>query len=200
VGGDFYDVFAVEDGHVVLLGDVTGKGVAAAALTSLVRHTAKTAAMFDARPARVLAVVNRALRQRPRLAPVTMICGLLSGSNFTFAVGGHPLPLLKRGDHPCAKVGMSGLLLGAVEDYAGAQDVILPIEPGDILVVYTDGVTDTPGPAGRFGEERLRAAVDAAPPEPEAVLASISRALEDYAVGGALDDRAMLVLQRRPAG
>ena len=77
VGGDFYDVFAVPDGQMVLLGDVTGMGVAAAALTSLVRHTAKTAATFDPRPAAILSHVNGALRQRPRIAPVTMICGLL---------------------------------------------------------------------------------------------------------------------------
>ena len=54
VGGDFYDVFAVEGGQMVLLGDVTGMGVTAAALTSLVRHTAKTSAAFDPRPGAVL--------------------------------------------------------------------------------------------------------------------------------------------------
>jgi serine phosphatase RsbU (regulator of sigma subunit) len=96
VGGDFYDVFAVEGGHLAVLGDVTGMGVSAAVLTSLVRHTAKTAAAFDPRPSAVLAVVNGALRQRPSLAPVTMLCALLRGSELTLAVGGHPLPLLKR--------------------------------------------------------------------------------------------------------
>jgi serine phosphatase RsbU (regulator of sigma subunit) len=200
VGGDFYDVFAVENGHVVLLGDVTGKGVAAAALTSLVRHTAKTAAMFDPRPTSVLPVVNRALRQRPRLAPVTMICGVLDGGTLTLAVGGHPLPLLKSDGRPSRKIGISGLLLGAVERYDGAEDVEVTVDSGDLIVLYTDGVTDTPGPDGRFGEERLRAAVDAASPDPEAVIASISQALEQYAVGGGLDDRAILVLQRIAAG
>ena len=97
VGGDFYDVFEVEDGHVVLLGDVTGKGVNAASLTSLVRYTARTAAALRPAPAAVLAQVNRALRERPRLAPVTMVCGLLGEDELTLAVGGHPLPLLKRG-------------------------------------------------------------------------------------------------------
>jgi len=196
VGGDFYDVFAVEDGHVMLLGDVTGKGVAAAALTSLVRHTAKTAAVFDPRPCAVLALVNRALRLRPRLAPVTMLCGLLRGAELTLAVGGHPLPLLRRGDRPCQKVGITGLLLGAVPDYAGAEAVTLSLAAGDTLVLYTDGVTDTPGPGGRFGDERLRAAVDAAPPEPAALIGAVSAALESYANGTGFDDRAMLVLRR----
>jgi len=196
VGGDFYDVFPVDDGFVVLLGDVTGKGVIAAALTSLVRHTAKAAAVFDPRPSSVLAVVNRALRQRPRLAPVTMVCGLLRGAELTLAVGGHPLPLLRRGDRPAERVGITGLLLGAVPDYTGAEEVSVVLAPGDTLLLYTDGVTDTPGPDGRFGDDRLRAAVDAAPRDPGALIAAVSAALDAYASGGGLDDRAMLVLHR----
>jgi serine phosphatase RsbU (regulator of sigma subunit) len=196
VGGDFYDVFAVDDGHMALLGDVTGKGVAAAALTALVRHTAKTAAAFDSRPSAVLSVVNRALRQRPQIAPVTMLCARLCESELTLAVGGHPLPLLKRAGRPGEKVGRSGLLLGAVEQYTDADDVTLTLEPGDTLLLYTDGVTDTPGSQSRFGEARLRAAVDAAPSEPSELLAAVSRALDRFAEGGGLDDRAMLVLQR----
>jgi PAS domain S-box-containing protein len=196
VGGDFYDVFAVEGGHMALLGDVTGKGVAAAALTSLVRHTAKTAAAFDSRPSAVLAVVNRALRQRPRIAPVSMLCALLGEGELTLAVGGHPLPLLKRGGRAPEKVGRTGLLLGAVEEYPGAEEVTVALEPGDTLLLFTDGVTDTPGGGGRFGEARLRAAVDAAPGDPSALLAAVSRALDAFAEGTGLDDRAMLALSR----
>ena len=74
VGGDFYDVFEVEDGFMVVLGDVTGRGVAAAALTAMVRHTARTGALFDARPAAILALVNRVLCDQSGLAPVTLVC------------------------------------------------------------------------------------------------------------------------------
>jgi PAS domain S-box-containing protein len=197
VGGDFYDVFAVDGGHMALLGDVTGMGVTAAALTSLVRHTAKTAAAFDPRPAAVLAVVNRALRQRPSVAPVTMLCALLRGNTITLAVGGHPLPLLKRATGgSSAKVGTTGLLLGAVEDYAGAAEVAIELAAGDTLLLFTDGVTDTPGSDERFGEARLRAAVDAAPAEPAALLDAVSARLDGFASGTRLDDRAMLALQR----
>jgi serine phosphatase RsbU (regulator of sigma subunit)/PAS domain-containing protein len=196
VGGDFYDVFAVEGGHMALLGDVTGKGVAAAALTSLVRHTAKTAAAFDPRPSAVLTVVNRALRQRPRIAPVTMLCAVQRGGELTLAVGGHPLPLLKRAGRPCKRVGRTGLLLGAVDAYPGADEVTLALEQGDTLLLFTDGVTDTPGAGGRFGEARLRVAVDAAPAEPQALLDAIERVLDAFARRGGLDDRAMLAVQR----
>jgi GAF domain-containing protein len=196
VGGDFYDVFAAGGGQMVLLGDVTGMGVTAAALTSLVRHTAKTAAGFDPRPACVLSRVNAALRQRARIAPVTMLCGLLSDGAIDLAVGGHPLPLLKRDGEPCGKVGATGLLLGAIADYEEARTTTIELAPGDTLLLYTDGVTDTPGPDSRFGEARLHAAIDAAPAEPAALLAAISANLDEFAHGAGLDDRAMLALQR----
>jgi PAS domain S-box-containing protein len=195
VGGDFYDVFVVEGGHVVVLGDVTGKGVRAAALTSLVRYTARTAGAFDASPSAILAQVNRALRQRPLLAPVTMVCGLLRGGELTLAVGGHPLPLLKCGGD-VQRVGATGILLGAVHDYERSQDVTMSLAQGDTLLLYTDGITETRGADGRFGEARLLAAVAAAPSEPEALLAAVSAELDAFAEGTVLDDRAMLVLQR----
>jgi serine phosphatase RsbU (regulator of sigma subunit) len=189
-------VFAVDGGHMALLGDVTGMGVNAAALTSLVRHTAKTAAEFDARPAAILGVVNRALRQRPGIAPVTMLCATLRDRELTLAVAGHPLPLLKRGDGVCEKVGRTGLLLGAVEEYDGnTVEETIALDPGDTLLMYTDGVTDTPGPDSRFGEARLRAIVATAPPEPVSLLEAVARALDSFAHGAGLDDRALLALQ-----
>jgi GAF domain-containing protein len=195
VGGDFYDVFVVEDGHMVVLGDVTGKGVRAAALTSLVRYTARTAGAFDAAPSAVLAQVHRALRQRPTMSPVTMVCALLRGESLTLAVGGHPLPLRKHADG-VEKVGTTGLLLGALHDYEPAEDVVVPLASGESLLLYTDGVTDTPGEHGRFGEERLLAAVAAAPRAPGALVAGVAQALDAFARGTVQDDRAMLVIAR----
>jgi GAF domain-containing protein len=195
VGGDFYDVFVVEDGHMVVLGDVTGKGVRAAALTSLVRYTARTAGAFDSSPSAVLSEVHRALRQRPVMSPVTMVCALLRGGTLTLAVGGHPLPVRK---HPggVEKVGVTGLLLGAVHDYVRAEDVVIPLAPGESLLLYTDGVTETPGDDGRFGDARLLAAVEAAPRDPAAMVAAVGAALDGFSHGTVLDDRAMLVVTR----
>jgi GAF domain-containing protein len=195
VGGDFYDVFAVDGGHMALLGDVTGMGVNAAALTSLVRHTAKTAAEFDARPGSVLSVVNRALRQRPGIAPVTMLCATLRDRELTLAVAGHPLPLLKRAEGGCDKIGTSGLLLGAVEHYEDPVEDTIMLGPGDTLLMYTDGVTDTPGAESRFGETRLRGLVASAPHDPVMLLEAIAHALDSFAHGAGLDDRALLALQ-----
>src|SRR5215207_11180340 len=197
VGGDFYDVFPVEGGHMVLLGDVTGKGVAAAALTALVRHTARCAARFDPRPATVLEIVDRTLTERPRLAPVTMLCGVLRDGDVVLAAGGHPLPLRARAGAPTVAVGCSGVLLGALRDLGERDEVAIALEPGDTLLLYTDGVTETPGDGDRFGEARLMAAIDAAPPGAEALLAAVAAEVDAFERGTALDDRAMLALRRQ---
>jgi serine phosphatase RsbU (regulator of sigma subunit) len=73
---------------------------------------------------------------------------------------------------------------------------VVPLAAGESLLLYTDGVTETPGEAGRFGDARLLAAVEAAPAEPGALLAAVSATLDAFAHGTALDDRAMLVLAR----
>jgi len=197
VGGDFYDVFPVAGGHMVLLGDVTGKGVAAAALTALVRHTAKTGASFDARPGSVLALVNRVLCQRPQRAPVTMACGLLRGDELVLGSGGHPAPLRRRADGTVEELGKGGMLLGALEgDDEQWDEATVAIAPGDMLLLYTDGVTDTPGEQERFGEAGLRAALAAAPAGAAPLLAALTAEIDAFARGTALDDRAMLALKR----
>jgi phosphoserine phosphatase RsbU/P len=127
---------------------------------------------------------------------VTMLCALLREGELTLAVGGHPLPLLKRAGRPSAKVGCNGLLLGAVDDYVRAEEVTIALGGGDTLLFFTDGVTDTPGAGGRFGDVRLRDAVDAAPADPAGLLRAVSDALDEFAEGTGLDDRAMLALSR----
>ena len=199
VGGDFYDILPVDSGHLIVLGDVTGKGVEAAALTSLVRHSGRMAARFDPRPAHVLSLINRALREQPRLSLVTAVCALVEtdgpAARITVASGGHPLPLRRRsGEAPCT-LGHHGVLLG-IETAGEWAETSVDILPGDTLLFYTDGVTETPGAdAARFGEARLRESLARAGDAPEAVLAEIERALRDFQSGAAVDDRAMLAMR-----
>jgi PAS domain S-box-containing protein len=198
VGGDFYDIVAVEAGHLVVLGDVTGKGVEAAALTSLVRHSARMAARFDARPARVLAQVNTILREQPRLSLVTVICALVETggdhARLTVASAGHPLPLLRRDGATPDPIGDHGVLLGVGREEDWTETAIA-VAAGDVLLFYTDGVTETPGDATRFGEPRLREAMARAGDGPAAVVAEIERSLHEFQAGETLDDRAMLALR-----
>ena len=198
VGGDFYDILPVETGHLVVLGDVTGKGVEAAALTSLVRYSGRMAARFDPHPARVLALINQALREHGRLSLVTAVCALIETDGaravVTVASAGHPLPLLRRAGEPPAVLGEHGVLLG-VEGDDDWSETVVELVPGDTLLFYTDGVTETPGEGSRFGDRRLREAVAQAGEAPDALLGEIERSLRAFQSGFALDDRAMLAMR-----
>jgi PAS domain S-box-containing protein len=198
VGGDFYDILPVEGGHLVVLGDVTGKGIEAAALTSLVRHSARMAARFDPAPERVLALVNQVLREQARLSLVTAVCALVEDdgarARLTVASAGHPLPLLRRAGEPPQAFGSHGVLLG-VDGDEDWTEACVTLGPGDTVLFYTDGVTETPGDVARFGEARLREAMTRAADGPVALLAEIDRSLRDFQAGATLDDRAMLALR-----
>jgi PAS domain S-box-containing protein len=197
VGGDFYDIVPAGEGHLVFLGDVTGKGVDAAALTALVRHSVRTAARFDARPAAVLRLLNEILLDQQRIAPVTLVCALIAPDGeqmrMTLAAAGHPRPLLKR-DGAVNELGRHGVLLGALEDMDWDEDTVV-LEYGDVVVLYTDGVTDTPGDGDRFGPDRLAAVVAGAPDAPEGLIARLGDALRAFQVETPADDRAVLVLR-----
>jgi PAS domain S-box-containing protein len=194
VGGDFYDIVTAGEGrHLVFLGDVTGKGIAAAALTSLVRHSVRTAARFDPRPSAILALVNEILVEQPQLAPVTLVCALIDGSTLTVASAGHPPPLLKRGRR-VSELGTAGVLLGAVAN-RNYSEHSFQLTPGDTVLLYTDGVTDTPGAGDRFGPDRLAELLTHAPDAPAEILDRIEDALRRFQRGSTTDDRAMLVLR-----
>jgi serine phosphatase RsbU (regulator of sigma subunit) len=199
VGGDFYDVFAVGGGFMVVLGDVTGKGVRAAALTSLARHTARNAAVFvEPRPGEVLRRVDGVLREHETPALVTIACAMFEvedgGVRMTVASGGHPLPIRVTAAGGVAEVGEHGMLLGAFGDGTWPERSML-LADGDTVLFYTDGVIDTPGSDRRFGEERLLDTVALAPRDPDGLVASIDAAVVEFQHGRPGDDRAMLALQ-----
>ena len=151
VGGDFYDLFDTGDDHwAVVMGDVCGKGPHAAALTALARYTLRAAAMREERPSDVLATLNEALvRQRADEQFCTVAFARLerngAGTRMTVASGGHPLPLVLRADGRVDAVGTPGSLLGIMPD-PQLRDDSVPLEPGDAVVLYTDGVTDARAP------------------------------------------------------
>ncbi len=198
VGGDFYDVFPVPDGLMVVLGDVTGKGVKAAALTALARHTAKTSARFDPRPAAVMEQVNAVLREQPELSIVTVVCALLrpSGAGVEVALvsAGHPLPLLVGAGGNVVPIGHHDLVLGAADDGLWTESYA-SVAPGDTLLFYTDGVTEASGPEDRFGEGRLLEVAAAGPVGAAELIARVERAVAEFQAGGGGDDQAMLALE-----
>lgn len=195
VGGDFYDFWEAGGAWTMMIGDVTGKGVAAATVTSLVRHTAWAAAEFDPRPAQVLKRVDDALKRRPSLSVCSALCLRFAGERVTLALGGHP-PLLLLGGEGVREVGSTGTLLGAFSKVSWPEQE-LSMRPGETLVAITDGVTDAVGSGHeRFGVDRLKEVLAALQQEPpDAIRARLVEALERFQVGPQSDDTAIVIMR-----
>lgn len=169
VGGDFYDLFPLAAGTWGLfLGDVCGKGATAAAVTSLARYTLRAAAVYDPDPAAVLGNLNTVLNHEysgtdPRFC--TVIFGLLTpygdqgGFRLTLASGGHPAALLMRADGTADYLPTpGGQLIGVLPD-AHIATTTIHLNPGDTLLLHTDGLTEahtaSTGAGDRYGDEAL---------------------------------------------
>jgi PAS domain S-box-containing protein len=198
VGGDFYDAFPTGEGWLVLIGDVTGKGIEAAAMTSLVRHGARFIGEQVPEPAEILRRLHATLAQRSTLSLCSALCVRIEGDHICFASAGHPLPLLVT-DDGVRELGRTGPVLGAFP-HGEWPTHELALRPTEVLLLYTDGVTDTVGAAGRFGEHRLRRTVaECGPLAPEELLARLERALAEFQQGEQADDTAALALRLAPA-
>ena len=147
LGGDFYDLYKARDGGwAALIGDVQGKGPDAAAVTALARHTLRAAAAYEHSPSAILTLLHRALReQRSDDRFITVAYAHMQVAvehvRLELACGGHPLPLVIHPDGSVEPVGRLGTLLGTDIDPLLA-DVTLELDLGDVLVLYTDGVTE----------------------------------------------------------
>ncbi len=199
VGGDFYEGFAIAGGWMLVVGDVTGRGAEAAALTALMRHTLRTAATLTDSAAAALAALNRALRSRPEMSLCTAVCVVLrevdGRARAEVTCAGHPLPVLVRDGRP-DHVGRFGAILGAYDNEAW-EPVMVELAEGDVLVLYSDGVLDAVGRRDRFGPERLERSLAGATTAADAV-GRIAAALEGFQVGRQADDTAIVAVERAP--
>lgn len=151
VGGDFYDVVALgPDRFVAWVGDVQGKGPTAAAVAALARYTLRAEVRHDARPAHLLEALNDALfsqgESAERLLTVACLTGEVEGDKLRLelALAGHPPPLLLRRGRQCMEWGTSAPLIGFEDTHFGQDALVL--DPDDLLVLYTDGLTDARAP------------------------------------------------------
>jgi PAS domain S-box-containing protein len=195
VGGDFYDFWEVGGRWMMIIGDVTGKGVGAASVTSLVRHTATAASDFEDEPAGILGRVDAALKRRPAMTVCTALCARIAGDSVEVACAGHPLPMLLSPEG-VSEVGEYGTLLGAFPELICPQ-VSLRLRAGETLVAYTDGVTDAIGRDGeRFGASRLQGILQKTRLErPDQVRAALLDALDGFQIGAQADDTAMVIMR-----
>ena len=198
VGGDFYDFYDNGDAWIVLLGDVTGKGVEAAALTSLVRHGARFLSKYERSPSRILFRLNEALSEQPGLWLCTAVCVRLHREEAVIASAGHPPALIVRDDGRVREIGTEGPILGAWTDELPV-DRTVPVGADETLFLYTDGVIDTLGEHDRFGAGRLkRLLAEHGARAPERLLSELAAGLDRFQVGPQADDTAALALRPVP--
>lgn len=161
VAGDFYDFLVADENHAgLLIADVSGHGVPAALIASMVKMAAASQRPNAAHPAQLLAGMNAALCGNTQGQFVTAAYVHLDAEKreLRYAAAGHPSMLLLRGGN-VTEIVENGLLLAASEQ-ASYLDKTLPIEPGDRLLLYTDGMIEARNSEGKlFGEEALFAAL-----------------------------------------
>jgi sigma-B regulation protein RsbU (phosphoserine phosphatase) len=162
VGGDFYDLFLIDDNHFCFcVGDVSGKGVPAALFMAVTKTLIKSRAANDLSPASILSHVNSELSQRNESCMfVTVFLGILDLRTGDLAYGnaGHNPPYLKRANDDLVRIDQRhGPVIGASDGLAYTQDH-LTMGAGDLLFLYTDGVTEAMDIEQHlYSEERLRA-------------------------------------------
>jgi sigma-B regulation protein RsbU (phosphoserine phosphatase) len=163
VGGDYYDVIRLsKDKLAICIADVAGKGVSAALLMANVQAAVRAFASDIFPPSRVVAQINSVLYTNT--APekfVTLFYGVLDARTRTlqYANAGHPRPLIIHSSGKTTRLENGGALLGVFPDWA-YEDSVVELEPGDLLLLFTDGIIEATTPGGEeFGEDRLIAAV-----------------------------------------
>lgn len=167
VGGDFYDVILLSGGRVgLVMADVSDKGMSAALYMALTRSLIHAEARHRSSPRQALLSTHRFLLEMSQADMfVTVFYGVLDPAQGTlrYARAGHDRPLLfSSGADGCRFLAAAGMALGIVEKVS-LEEVRVDLRPGDLLVLYTDGITDANSPAGEFfGVERLRQAICAA--------------------------------------
>jgi len=205
VGGDYYDYVKLDDGkYGIVLADVAGKGLEAGMLMMGLQATFHAEVALNPEPDELMARLNKAMiRNAPRSRFVTM-CYVELDSNshrFRWANAGHsPAPIVARAGGGIETLGSGNVPLGILEGISYPVSSI-DLEPGDLLVMCSDGVTETIDDQGNeFGLERLeKLIVSLAGRSPSDVQRTVEDRLEKHAAGARpSDDLTMIVLQRTP--
>ncbi len=199
VGGDFYDVFEVEDDKLsVLIGDVSGKGIEAAGLTETIRSSVRSLSYIDPSPAFVLTRVNAMLaREIPEdmFASAALLVIDRRSGEIRATSAGHPAPIIRGAACGYAEL-TQGMLLGVTDEaYLESR---MRLRPGDTLLLYTDGILEARNGDGLFGEVRLLKTVAAHPKRhPQALVNAVLDQAAAFAEGKLEDDVALLALRFR---
>jgi PAS domain S-box-containing protein len=206
VGGDFYDVFRrADDEWVMVVGDVSGKGPEAAAVTALARYTLRAGAAEDGDPITAAMRLNTAMRDDEAEAQfATAVVAYVSPGtgrdiHVRLVLAGHPPAMIVRRGGAVEAVGTFGTMVGLMPDPL-LTETRHTLHPGETILLYTDGVTeagDRVRPFGDYGFTELLTGLAGAPPD--AVVDAVERAVVDAQDGQPRDDVALLALSVKPA-
>lgn len=204
VGGDFYELLVIDDGHVgVLMGDVSGNGLEAASLAALVKTTVKIHALDLGSPAAVLAKANHVLLgECDSYSFVTAFYGVFDTvtGELTYCSAGHPPALLRRAEGETAALREGSPILGAYADLEYV-DRATCLTNGDTLLLYTDGLTEARREREQFGEQRLISLVDRlGDVDPRDLPELVFEEVFSHACGDLHDDMAILALSPTAVG
>jgi phosphoserine phosphatase RsbU/P len=201
IGGDFYDVFELSSGDwVVTIGDVAGKGVEAAVVATLARHTIRAVAISEPSPSGILRRLNQVVLAHPTerflTAAVLRMRRIGDWWDVTMSLGGHPPAIIVDAGKRPRSIGEPAHLVGAF-DVVSFPDIRFEMRPGTTVVLHTDGVTEASDPTrpGRFyGEERLLRLLHTEVRGAQPVVDQILRDVLDFQGADARDDIALVAL------
>lgn len=205
VGGDFYDLFELDDDRVgITIGDISGKGLGAAVLTSLVKDTIRAHANERTKtPAQVLTLTNDLVyRSTPTEVFATVFFGVLDrrDGRMVYSNAAHAMAVISKGGGLTAKLTVTDPILGAFPSIV-FRDADAQIETGDLLFLYTDGLTEARRGVELYGEARLFALLAASTRESAGeVVAEVMDDVLSFASGHLSDDLAILAVRRSVSG
>ena len=207
VSGDFYDFVPLDERRLALVvADVSGKGMPAALLMTMVRVLVRQLAETISSPSQILSGLNAALvRDNPKFMFVTVMLGIydVASGVCTLARGGHPPALIRRQSGIVSQVSSpNGTLLGIESPYPQLADTSLSLDPGDTLLFYTDGVTEAVAGDGEelFGTQRLESLFGQAQVDQPLAewVRSAREEIRRFSNSDGLQDDVTLLLLRRP--
>lgn len=202
VGGDYFDFIAIDENRLAItLGDVSGKGLPAALLMSNLQATIRGMTLLDVSPAECLSRSNRLMYQSTDANKfASLFYGIVDTRNhrLSYSSAGHDLPFLVYGQQEPIRLKAGGLLLSCLEDSEYEEDSVA-LEPGGLLVIYSDGITEARSEDNEeFGEERLSEVVmkhkDLSPQD---LIQRITESVKEFAGNlPQMDDMTLVVVKR----
>ena len=206
VGGDFYDFFLIDDGHLCLvMADVSGKGIPAALFMMISKTILQSCAMLGVSAGEILTKTNEALCSNNQAEMfVTVWLGILdiATGEMICANAGHEYPVLKRKDGKFELIkDKHGFAVGGMEE-TKYREYTLQLQKGDKLFLYTDGVPEAANPETEmFTTDRMLAALNAQPDEkPETLISVVRKAVRDFVQDAEqFDDLTMMCIEYKGA-